>query len=187
MEFESPLPCPQDPPPPRPVFIPGQINPVHSTHFISLRSILIIFTHLCLGLPSDLNPYGFPTKTQYAFLSFNMPCPSYSPWLDHSNYTWWRVQVTTILVMQFSPHHITSSLFGPIFSSAPCLQTPSVYFFPLPWERNFAPIKNYRKNYNFVYSTQLNRRQNVLDWVVASITRVNSYIKFLSHLQYWHS
>jgi hypothetical protein len=22
-----------------------------------------------------------------------MPCPSHAPWLDHSNYTWRRVQV----------------------------------------------------------------------------------------------
>jgi hypothetical protein len=34
-----------------------------------------------------------------------MPCPSHPPWLDHSNYTWWRVQV-----MKLSPtsHHFIS-------------------------------------------------------------------------------
>jgi hypothetical protein len=32
-----------------------------------------------------------------------MPCPSHSPWLDHSNYTWRRVQPMKLLIMQFSP------------------------------------------------------------------------------------
>jgi hypothetical protein len=32
-----------------------------------------------------------------------MPCPSRPPWLDHSNYTWRRVQVMKLLSMQFSP------------------------------------------------------------------------------------
>jgi hypothetical protein len=32
-----------------------------------------------------------------------MPCPSHPPWLDHSNYTWRRVQVMKLLIMQFSP------------------------------------------------------------------------------------
>jgi hypothetical protein len=39
--------------------IPSQISPVHSA---SLRSILILSTHLLLGLPSNLYPYGFPTN-----------------------------------------------------------------------------------------------------------------------------
>jgi hypothetical protein len=32
-----------------------------------------------------------------------MPCSSHPPWLDHSNYTWRRVQVMKLLIMQFSP------------------------------------------------------------------------------------
>jgi hypothetical protein len=32
-----------------------------------------------------------------------MPCPSHTPWLDHSNYTWRRVQVMKLLIMQLSP------------------------------------------------------------------------------------
>jgi hypothetical protein len=34
--------------------------------------------------------------------------PSHPSWLDHSNYTWRRVQVMMLLIMQFSP---TSCLF----------------------------------------------------------------------------
>jgi hypothetical protein len=32
-----------------------------------------------------------------------MPYPPHPPWLDHFNYTWRRVQVMKLLIMQFSP------------------------------------------------------------------------------------
>jgi hypothetical protein len=38
------------------------------SHPISLRSILLLSTHLRLGLPSGLYPSGFPTNILYAFL-----------------------------------------------------------------------------------------------------------------------
>jgi hypothetical protein len=31
-----------------------------------------------------------------------MPCPSHPPWHHHSNYTWRQVQVTKLLIMQFT-------------------------------------------------------------------------------------
>ena len=46
-------------------------NPIQSTYPqpTSWRSILILSTHLRLGLPSGLFPSGFPTKTLYAPIS----------------------------------------------------------------------------------------------------------------------
>ena len=46
-------------------------NPVQSInpHPTSWRSILILSTHLRLGLPSGLLPSGFPTKTLYTSLT----------------------------------------------------------------------------------------------------------------------
>ena len=43
-------------------------SPIQSTypHLTSWRPILILSTHLRLGLPSGLFPSGFPTKTLYA-------------------------------------------------------------------------------------------------------------------------
>ena len=49
-------------------------------HPTSWRSILILSTHLRLGLPSGLFPSGFPTKTLYTPLSFPI-CATCQPHL----------------------------------------------------------------------------------------------------------
>ena len=53
------------------------VSPVHiDTHPTSWRSILILSTHLSLGLPSGLLPSCFPTKTLFA--------PSPHPYVPHA-------------------------------------------------------------------------------------------------------
>ena len=43
----------------------SQLDPVHTPHPSSWRSILILSSHLRLGLPTGLFPACFPTKTLY--------------------------------------------------------------------------------------------------------------------------
>jgi hypothetical protein len=83
----------------------SQMNPIYTIPSY-IRSILILSTHLCLGLPSDLFPTGFPTNILYVFVLSPFLLQALStppPWLDHFNYTWRRVQVMKRLIMQFSP------------------------------------------------------------------------------------
>jgi hypothetical protein len=84
-------------------------------HPFSLRSILILSTHLLLGLRSALSfwlSHQYPIWIPLLPHSSYMFCPTHPPWLHHSNYVWWEVQVMK-LIMQFPPSPVTSSLFGP--------------------------------------------------------------------------
>jgi hypothetical protein len=89
-------------------------------------------THLRLGLHSGLFPSGFPTNILYVFLFSTFVLHALSTsldlvQLDHSNYSWRRVQVMKLLIMQFSRTSCNFIWSVQIFSSTPCSQTPSVY------------------------------------------------------------
>ena len=73
-------------------------SPIQSIHPhpTSWRSILILFTHLHPGLPSDLLPSGFPTKTLYTPLlthTRHMPSPSHSSRFYHPHNVGSGVQI----------------------------------------------------------------------------------------------
>jgi hypothetical protein len=58
--------------------------------------------------------HQYPTCIPLLPQSCYMPCLPHPPWFDHSSYTWRRVQVMKLLIMQFSP---TSSHFISLLSN----------------------------------------------------------------------
>jgi hypothetical protein len=135
-------------------------------HPISLRSILILSTHLHLRLPSRLFLSDLPTSNLHAFLfsphTWNTPCPYHHPRLDHptGHFTWQRLQIMRFLIKHLSPTLLSlhpSSV--QIFSLAPCSQTSSIYVLPLIWKNKFHIIHNHRHNYILEYSNYCEFRQ----------------------------
>jgi hypothetical protein len=121
------------------------------SHPISLSYILILSTHLRLGLPSGLFPSGFPINNLRAFLfsSIRDACPVHLIILDLinliistfyrvlkmvyniQNYVWRGVQVMKLLIMQFpqiSRHFI--SLRSKYSPQHPVLKHPQSMFLP---------------------------------------------------------
>ena len=67
-----------------PVPVLSKLDPVHTPHSTSWRSILILSSHLRLGLSSGLFPTVFPTKTLYSPLFSPMNSETFSLFLFFS-------------------------------------------------------------------------------------------------------
>jgi hypothetical protein len=69
---------------------PEPINPIYTP--ILFTTILILTFHLCLGLPSGLLPFDFPTYPLHAFLF----CPTHLILFDFVNLITFRSEYTSL-------------------------------------------------------------------------------------------
>ena len=124
---------------PSPVPILSQIDPVYAPHPTSQRPILILSSHLCLGLPNGLLPSGFSTKTLYApILSpIRATCTAHLSLLDLITRIISCTDHKAPCYAVFSTPLLPNPSWAQISSSAPYPPKPSAYIPPSLWATNF--------------------------------------------------
>jgi len=98
-------------------------------HPVSLRSVLILSSHLCLSYSKWFLPFRVSNDS--------VVCISHPPWLNHPNSIWWKVQVVKLQILQPSPASHYFLPLGSKYSPPHSYQTPSVCVLPLGMETKF--------------------------------------------------
>jgi hypothetical protein len=112
-----------------------------------------------------------------------MSRPSHTPWLHYSNYTWQRVQVIKLLVMQSSQPHVTSSLSTNTLLSTLFSNTLRLWAFP--------NVRDHRQNYSLIYSkfyafVQQMRRESFWTEYLQALLEFYEYLLLLSSwIKFW--
>ena len=93
----------------------SQLDPVHAPTYHFWRYILILSSHLRLGLPSCLFPSGFPTKTLTFFSPIHATCSAQLIILDLIPRTVLSEEYRSLSssLCSFLQSPVTSSLLGP--------------------------------------------------------------------------
>ena len=131
-------------------------SPIQSIypHPTSWRSILILSTHLRLGLHSGSFPPVYPPRPYTPPLlthTRHMASPSHSPFY-HPQDNGWAVQIIELLVMQSPP--FPRYLVPPRSKYSPqhhVLKHQQLPFLPQCQRPSFTPIQNKRRNYSSIY------------------------------------
>jgi hypothetical protein len=117
----------------------SQLNPIHAFHPISLRSILIIFSHLCVSVPTGSFLQVSPPKSCMNFsptpyvsnappISLSLICITTVYLVNNTNHEVHHYSIFSSLLLlplrhKFPPHHW--------YNTSPCSGTPSASIFPL--------------------------------------------------------
>jgi hypothetical protein len=122
----------------------------------SLRSSLMLSSHLRLGLPSgSYLRASQPNSCKHLYSTLLLAChmsrPPHPTWFNHPDNIRRRIQAMKFIIMQFSPR----SVFLPFRSKYPpqhtLLKNPHSILLPQSERPSFAPIQHNWQNYSFLY------------------------------------
>jgi hypothetical protein len=154
------------------------INPVH-INLSYLRSILILFSHLRLLIPNGICMYSSSPYACY------MPCPSSSLTIFILIILGENTLYKSSSIRSFLQPIVILSLFGPnILLSILFSNTLSLCFSLNVRDRISHPYKTTGRNDTFAcFNSYVFRGQtgiqNILNWMVASVTRIRSALNFI--------
>jgi hypothetical protein len=124
-------------------FNPSYFSNIHSNIIHALTSLIQLLVSLLMRFLSITHIYPSSVDSLYLFRQ------SHFPYLCHCNFSWWRVGVMSLLIMQISP--VSSYLISPwskySLQQSVLIQLNSLLI-PQRLRPSFVPIQNNMQNYS---------------------------------------